>query len=77
MSLPEMRSFCQADPETRSDQILPGAHLPTKGFWIIKRPTAPSTAAAPSLAGRLKQTVSLSRALHTAPSLQRTSDGNI
>ena len=53
MSLPEMRTCCQADPFTRDSQALPGAHLPSKGFWLVKRPTAPSTAAAPSTGDRL------------------------
>ena len=45
MSLPEMQAFCQADPASRKTQSLPGAHLPNKGFWILKRPSGPSTAA--------------------------------
>ena len=70
MSLPEMHAFCQADPSKRAGQALPGAHLPSKGFWLLKRPTAPSTAAAPSVAGRLMANNPCSRS-----SLQRTSDG--
>ncbi|KAL0042227.1 hypothetical protein WJX77_006708 [Trebouxia sp. C0004] len=59
MSLPEMKAFCQADPAAKTGQCLPGAHLPSKGFWLTKRPTALSTAAAPSgRAGRLMHKLS-------------------
>ncbi len=75
MSLPEMKAFCQADPAAKSGQSLPGAHLPCKGFWLTKRPTAPSTAAAPSgRAGRLIHKLSF-KAQSSASSLQSTSDG--
>lgn len=57
MSLPDMRAFCQSDPATSRGRTLPGAHLPSKGFWLLKRPTAPSTAAAPSPAGRFMRKV--------------------
>lgn len=72
MSLPGMRAFSEA--EVKAEQALPGAHLPSKGFWLIKRPTGPSTAAAPSVAGKLMRTISL-RSPRTSSSLQRTSDG--
>ncbi|KAA6429424.1 MAG: hypothetical protein FRX49_00818 [Trebouxia sp. A1-2] len=75
MSLPEMKAFCQADPAAKTGQSLPGAHLPSKGFWLTKRPTAPSTAAAPSgRAGRLMHKLSF-KTQSSASSLQRTSDG--
>jgi len=74
MSLPEMRAFCQADPAAKAGQSLPGAHLPSKGFWLTKRPTAPSTAAARSgRAGRLMHKLSF-KAQSSASSLQSTSD---
>ncbi|KAA6424283.1 MAG: hypothetical protein FRX49_05495 [Trebouxia sp. A1-2] len=74
MSLPEMHAFCQWDPASRSEPTLPGAHMPSKGFWLVKRPTAASTAAAPSVAGRLMHKIScqLPRA---SLSLTRSSDG--
>ena len=75
MSLPNMRAFCQADASSRSRQSLPGAHLPSKGFWLTKRPTAPSTAAAPSgRAGRLMHKLSF-KTQSSASLLQRSSEG--
>ena len=74
MSLPEMRAFCQSDPSTRDSQALPGAHLPSKGFWLVKRPTAPSTAAAPRAAGRVMGKVPF-RSPSRASALHHTSDG--
>ena len=74
MALPEMHAFCQADPASRTAQTLPGAHLPNKGFWLIKRPTASSTAAAPSIADRLVCKMSCKK-LMASPSLQCPSDG--
>ena len=74
MSLPEMRTFRQADPFTRDTQALPGAHLPSKGFWLVKRPTGPSTAAAPSTPGRLMGKVPF-KSPSRASALQRTSNG--
>ena len=75
MSLPEMKAFCQADPVAKAGQSLPGAHLPSKGFWLTKRPTAPSTAAAPSgRAGRLMHKLSFNTQSSTS-TLQSTSDG--
>ncbi|KAL3155310.1 hypothetical protein ABBQ38_010874 [Trebouxia sp. C0009 RCD-2024] len=53
MSLPEMRAFCQSDPASRSEQALPGPHLPSKGFWLIKKPSAPSSAATPRASATL------------------------
>ncbi|KAL3143143.1 hypothetical protein ABBQ38_003412 [Trebouxia sp. C0009 RCD-2024] len=76
MSLPEMRAFCQSDPASRSEQALPGAHLPSKGFWLIRRPSAPSTAATPraSATRMLMRKLSFKPAT-AAPSLQHVSDG--
>ena len=75
MSLPDMKAFCQADLAAKTGQSLPGAHLPSKGFWLSKRPTAPSTAAAPSVrAGRLMHKLSF-KAQSSTSSLQSTSDG--
>jgi len=74
MAVPEMHAFCQADPATRAAQTLAGAHLPSKGFWLVKRPTAPSTAAAPSIAGRLVRKISFGSP-RAGASLQCTSDG--
>ena len=48
MSLVGMQACCQADPCQRNGQPLPGARLPVKGFWLTKRPTAPSVVAAPA-----------------------------
>jgi len=75
MSLPEMRAFCQAYPVAKAGQSLPGAHLPNKGFWLTKRPTAPSTAAAPSgRGGRLMHKLSFNTQSSTSLP-QSTSDG--
>ena len=74
MSLPAMCAFCQSDAASRSKGGLPGAHLPSKGFWLIKRPTAPSTAAAPSVPARLLRKMSFRPATAT-PSLRQSSDG--
>ena len=74
MSLPEMRAFCHTDPTGRSEQALPGARLPSKGFWLIKRPTAPSSAAAPRVPPRLLRKMSF-KPPSAAPSVQQSSDG--
>ena len=72
MSLPEMEAFCDTEPADRKGQSLPGAHLPPKGFWIAKRPTTPSTAAAPKMGSRLKRKVTKSS---LADQEQNTSNG--
>lgn len=74
MGLAEMRDFCQADPSSRTQQGLPGAHLPAKGFWIAKKPSAPSTVDTPGFFTRLKQKGSR-KPLPSSPSLQKTSTG--
>ena len=74
MSLPEMRAFCQTDSVSRNGQTLPGAHLPSKGFWLVKRPTAPSTAAAPSVPARLVRKISF-KPPSAALSMRQPSDG--
>ena len=36
MRLPEMQQMAQGDPAARTHHGLPGAHMPEKGFYLIK-----------------------------------------
>ena len=55
MKLEEMHCYSQLDPEQQTQSVLPGAHPPVKGFYLIQ----PSSSVAPT------RTVSRSASLLT------------
>lgn len=77
MQLTEMKKYAELDPSERAHTVLPGAHPPVRGFYLIK--PSPMGSAKPAQSGsllrglRLPKCPSSSQRLAPSPSMSDVS----